>query len=109
MTSEPGVRLRMTVYVRESARWHHRPVYSEIVHRAHVAGLAGAGVFRGIEGYGRHGRVHTTRLLDLAEDLPIAVVVVDEEARVRAFVPEVREVLGEGNGLITLDRVEVVT
>ncbi|RAG82876.1 DUF190 domain-containing protein [Streptacidiphilus pinicola] len=104
----PGEQLRMTVYLRESARWHHRPAYSEIVHRAHAAGLAGAGVFRGIEGYGRHGRVHTTRLLDLAEDLPITVVVVDEEDRVRAFARQVREVLGEGNGLITLDHVEVV-
>ncbi|MEY9876952.1 PII-like signaling protein [Streptacidiphilus sp. MAP12-33] len=105
-TAETG--LRLTVYVRESARWHHRPAYAEIVHRAHAAGLAGAGVFRGIEGYGRGGRVHTTRLLDLAEDLPVAVVVVDEEALVRAFVPSVREVLGEDNGLITLEPVEIV-
>jgi PII-like signaling protein len=104
-----GPALRMTVYLRESAQWQRRPAYTEIVHRAHAAGLAGAGVFRGIEGFGRSRRVHTTRLLDLAEDLPMAVVLVDEEPKIRAFVPQVREVVGEGNGLITLDPVEVVT
>ncbi|MFJ6213244.1 DUF190 domain-containing protein [Streptomyces sp. NPDC092296] len=96
----------MTVYLSDSEQFAHRPVYAEIVHRAHRAGLAGASVFRGVEGFGSNSRIHTARLLDLAEDLPVAVVVIDEESRVRAFLPEAREVLGQG--LITLDPVEVV-
>ncbi|MEY9847714.1 PII-like signaling protein [Streptacidiphilus sp. BW17] len=100
--------LRLTVHLREDAQWRHRPAATEIVHRAHVAGLAGASVFRGVEGFGHGGRVHTARLLDLAGDLPLVILIVDEERKVRAFVPSVQEVLGAGNGLITLERVEVV-
>ncbi|MFI0911756.1 DUF190 domain-containing protein [Streptomyces abikoensis] len=102
-----GGALRLTVYVGESDTHGHRPLYSEIVHRAHAAGLAGASVFRGVEGFGASSVVHTSRLLSLSEDLPVAVVIVDTEERVRAFVAELAELVTEG--LVTLDRVEVVS
>jgi PII-like signaling protein len=98
--------LRLTVIVGEDDTWHHRPLYSEIVHRAHEAGLAGASVFRGIEGFGASSLIHTSRLLSLSEDLPVAVVIVDAEDRVRAFLPRLAELAGQG--LVTLDEVEVV-
>ncbi|MEU5423187.1 DUF190 domain-containing protein [Streptomyces sp. NPDC001407] len=101
-----GNALRLTVVISESDTWHHRPLYSEIVHRAHAAGLAGASVFRGIEGFGASSVVHTSRLLSLSEDLPVSVVIVDSEERVRAFVPALDELVGEG--LVLLDEVEVV-
>ncbi|MFF8999799.1 DUF190 domain-containing protein [Streptomyces achromogenes] len=101
-----GQALRLTVYVGENATWHHRPLYSEIVHRAHAAGLAGASVFRGIEGYGASSRIHTCRLLSLSEDLPVAVVVVDTEERIRAFLPRLGDL--PGAGLVTLEACEVV-
>ncbi|MFF9667441.1 DUF190 domain-containing protein [Streptomyces althioticus] len=101
-----GPALRLTVLVGESDPWHHRPLYSEIVHRARAAGLAGASVFRGIEGFGASSLVHTARLLSLSEDLPVAVVIVDEEDRVRAFLPQLEELVAEG--LVLLDRCEVV-
>ncbi|GAA1042652.1 MULTISPECIES: DUF190 domain-containing protein [Streptomyces] len=106
MTSLTGRALRLTVYIGEDDTWHHKPLYSEIVHRAHAAGLAGASVFRGIEGYGASSRIHTSRLLSLSEDLPVAVVVVDAEERVRAFLPQLDELVREG--LVTLDECEVV-
>ncbi len=105
-TPRTGPALRLTVYVGENATWHHRPLYSEIVHRAHAAGLAGASVFRGIEGYGASSRIHTSRLLSLSEDLPVAVVVVDTEERIRAFLPRLGELAGAG--LVTLEACEVV-
>ncbi|MBO8184950.1 DUF190 domain-containing protein [Streptomyces spirodelae] len=98
--------LRLTVLVGENDQHHHRPVYAEIVHRAHAAGLAGASVFRGVEGFGASSLVHTTRLLSLSEDLPVAVVIVDEAARIRAFLPELAELTREA--LVLLDEVEVV-
>ncbi|MBQ0863003.1 DUF190 domain-containing protein [Streptomyces sp. A73] len=101
-----GTALRLTVLLGEGDQYHHRPAYAEIVHRAREAGLAGAGVFRGIEGFGASGLVHTTRLLSLSEDLPVAVVVVDEAPRVRAFLPELEELTRDG--LVLLDEVEVV-
>lgn len=100
----PG--LRLTVLVGESDTWHHRPVCTEIVHRAHEAGLAGASVFRGIEGFGASSVIHTQRLLSLSEDLPVAVVIVDTEARVRAFLPLIAELTGDGT--VTLDACEIV-
>ncbi|CAL9461282.1 DUF190 domain-containing protein [Streptomyces sp. enrichment culture] len=102
-----GAATRLTVLVGEADQWHHRPLYAEIVHRAHEAGLAGASVFRGVEGFGASSRVHTARLLSLSEDLPVAVVIVDEDARVRAFLPRLEGLLGDG-GLVTLERCEVV-
>ncbi|MGW1025454.1 DUF190 domain-containing protein [Streptomyces sp. NPDC002577] len=102
-----GRALRLTVFVGESDQHHHRPLYTEIVHRAHRAGLAGASVFKGIEGFGASSLVHTQRLLSLSEDLPVAVVIVDTEERVRAFLPELDELVAEG--LVMLDDCEVVT
>lgn len=101
-----GRALRLTVLVGEHDTWHHRPLYSEIVHRAHAAGMAGASVFRGIEGFGASSIVHTSRLLSLSEELPVAVVIVDEEDRVRTFLPDLDELVTEG--LVVLDDCEVV-
>ena len=86
--------------------WHHKPLYHEIVHRAHQAGLAGASVLRGIEGYGASSRIHTTRILSLSQDLPVAILIVDTEERVRQFLPQLDELVSEG--LVIIDRVEVV-
>ncbi|WP_326789435.1 DUF190 domain-containing protein [Streptomyces sp. NBC_00151] len=106
MTRLTGGALRLTVLVGENDTWHHKPLYAEIVHRAHAAGLAGASVFRGIEGFGASSLVHTSRLLSLSEDLPVAVIVVDTEERVRAFLPELDELVTEG--LVVLDPCEVI-
>jgi PII-like signaling protein len=106
MTRPTGRALRLTVFIGENDTWHHKPLYSEIVHRAHTAGLAGASVFRGIEGFGASSLIHTSRLLSLSEDLPIAVVIVDTEPRVRAFLPQLDELVSEG--LVTLEDCEVI-
>ncbi|WP_128978987.1 DUF190 domain-containing protein [Streptomyces roseicoloratus] len=107
MTRLSGPALRLTVLVGENDTWHHRPLSTEIVHRAHAAGLAGASVFHGVEGFGSSALVHTARLLSLGDDLPVAILVVDTEERVRAFLPELDELLTDG-GLVLLDPCEVV-
>ena len=106
MTTLQGPAQRLTVIVGESDTVGHHPLYTEIVHRAHTAGLAGASVFRGIEGFGASSRVHSTRILSLAEDLPIAVVVVDTAERIQAFLPGLQDVVGEG--LVLVEDVRVV-
>ncbi|MFD9035595.1 DUF190 domain-containing protein [Streptomyces sp. NPDC059567] len=106
MTRLAGRALRVTILLGESDTWHHRPLYAEIVHRAHEAGLAGASVFRGVEGFGASSLVHTTRLLSLSEDLPVAIVIVDTEDRVRDFLPQLDALVTEG--LVILDDCEVI-
>jgi uncharacterized protein len=101
-----GPAKRLTILVGETDQWHHKPLYTEIVHRAHAAELAGATVLRGIEGYGASQHVHTTRILSLSEDLPVAVVIVDDAERIAAFLPQLDELITEG--LVVIDDVEVI-
>ena len=101
-----GTALRLTIMISESDRWHHKPLSSEIVHRAHAAGLAGATVLHGVEGFGASNRIHTTRLLSLSEDLPVVIVIVDTHDRIHAFLPQLDELVTEG--LVILDDCEVI-
>jgi PII-like signaling protein len=101
-----GTASRLTIMIGESDRWHHRPLYTEIVHRAHQAGLAGATVIKGVESFGASSRIHTSRLLSLSEDLPMVVVIVDSDERIRAFLPELDDLVDEG--LVMIDTVEVI-
>jgi PII-like signaling protein len=101
-----GTALRMTVFISENEQFHHRPLYTEIVHRAHAAGLAGATVLRGAEGFGASSRIHTSRILSLSEDLPALVLIVDVPDKIRGFLPQIEELVH--GGLIILDEVEVV-
>ncbi|TQK53043.1 hypothetical protein FBY35_3512 [Streptomyces sp. SLBN-118] len=106
MTRLTGMAVRVTIFIGESDLWHHKPLYTEIVHRAHKAGMAGASVFRGIEGFGASSLIHTVRLLSLSEDLPVAIVIVDDEERIRAFLPQLDELVTEG--LVVMDHCEVI-
>ena len=102
-----GTGLLLRVYLGESDRWHGKPLYQAIAERLRERGLAGATVLRGIEGFGAKQHVHTTRILSLSEDLPILIEAVDSEEKNRAIMPEIDEMLGDG--LMTLERVEVIT
>lgn len=101
-----GHKKRLTIFVGESDRHGHTPLATEIVQRAHTAGLAGASVFRGVEGYGASNHIHTTRILSLSDDLPMAIVIVDADERIRAFLDDLEELITEG--LVIVEDVEVV-
>jgi uncharacterized protein len=100
-----GEATRLTIFVGESHQYHHHPLYTEIVHRAHRAGIAGAAVFRGIEGYGSTGTIHTSRILSLAGDLPVMIVIIDTEQRVRAFVDDLEPLVSRATCLLEPVRV----
>ncbi|MGI9003971.1 MAG: DUF190 domain-containing protein [Pseudonocardia sp.] len=102
----PGRALRLSIFVGAGDVWHHKSLYTEIVHRAHQAGLAGATVLRGIEGFGATSVIHRPHLFQLSENVPLLIVIADAEERIRSFLPQLDEL--DISGLITLDEVEVV-
>jgi uncharacterized protein len=101
-----GPAKRLTVYIGERDHFGHHSLTTEIVKRAHAAGLAGVSVFRGIEGYGKSNHIHTTRILSLSEDLPVCIVIIDSEAAISGFAEEI-SALVEG-GVVTVEDVEVL-
>jgi PII-like signaling protein len=105
MTIE-GEALLARIYVGESDTYEGRPLYDVIVRHLRERGIRGASVFRGIEGFGRSSRVHTTRILALSEDLPSLIEAVDEEARLRPVLAELEPMIS--GGLVTVERIEVV-
>ena len=95
----------LRIFIGESDTWHHKPLYEEIVRLAREQGLAGATVMRGIEGFGASSRLHTSRILQLSEDLPLVIEIVDTVERIDAFVEQIDPMVGDG--LVTIERVEV--
>jgi hypothetical protein len=103
---EEGVLLRIFIGESDREKGRDRPLYEAIVLRAREAHLAGATVLKGPMGFGRHSRMHTSKLLELSTDLPIVIEIVDAEEKVRAFMPVVDELVTEG--LVTLEGVRII-
>src|SRR5437879_7208711 len=101
---ESGKLLR--IFIGESDRWHHQPLYEAIVLRAREMGLAGATVLRGPMGFGANSHLHTAKILRLSEDLPVLIEIVDTEDRINAFLPELDKMMGDG--LATLEKVSII-
>ncbi len=95
------------VIVDEDKRFDHKPLFMEIVRRARDAGLAGASAFRGVEGFGPSHQLHTHRILDLAVDLPIMVIIIDTAENIDRFTPQLAELMD--GGIIAIDDVEVLS
>ena len=96
----------LRVFVGEKARFQHKALYEAIVLRAREMHLAGATVLRGPMGFGHSSRLHTAKILRLSFDLPIVIEIVDTEAKVTEFLPELDEMMS--SGLITLEKVQVL-
>jgi PII-like signaling protein len=97
----------LRIFIGESDKHGRRPLYQAIVEMLREEGMAGATVLRGIEGFGATSRLHTARILRLSEDLPIVIEVADTAERIEAIMPKLDEMVTEG--MVTLERVEVVT
>jgi uncharacterized protein len=93
------------IHVGENDQWNGRPLYEAIVEEARRLDLAGATVYRGIEGYGASTRIHRKHLL-MSSDLPIVVSIIDEESKIQRFLPSVEAMVKEG--LVAVSDVEVI-
>jgi PII-like signaling protein len=103
-TSSTGKLLR--IFVGERDRWEGRPLYAAIVEKLREAGISGATVFKGIEGYGGHAVVHAARVVDIAGDLPTLVEAIDSEERIAGVLPSLEAMIPDG--LMTLETVELI-
>src|SRR5205814_3192248 len=96
----------LRIFLGESDRWHGKPLYEAIVLKARELHLAGATVLRGPMGFGAHSRLHTTKVLQLSEDLPMVIDVVDSKEKIDELLPHIDQMVTEG--LVTLERVQVI-
>lgn len=106
--SGPAVLLR--IFVGESDKLGHVPLYEAIVKQARDAGLAGATVLKGVLGFGASARIRTAKILDLSSDLSLVIEIVDAQARVESFQPTLAEMFRQADcgGLVTLENIRVV-
>jgi PII-like signaling protein len=102
----PTESLLLRIFIGESDRCDGRPLYEAIVLKARAAGLAGATVLRSPMGFGATSRLHTAKILRLSADLPLIIEIVDEEAKINAFLPVLDGIMG--GGLVTLEKVRVL-
>ena len=102
----PEDALLLRIYIGESDRWRHQPLYEAIVLKARELHLAGATVLRGPMGFGAASRIHTAKILRLSMDLPMVIEIVDTEEKVKTLLPELDAMMG--GGLVTLERIKVI-
>jgi PII-like signaling protein len=96
----------LRIFIGESDKHGHRPLYEAIVEEARKRGMAGATVLRGVMGFGKASRIHTIKILRLSEDLPIVIEIVDKPERIAAFLPDLDNMVQDG--LVTLESVQVI-
>ena len=96
----------LRVFIGESDRWHHQPLYEAIVLKAREMHLAGATVLRGPMGFGKSSRLHTAKILRLSMDLPLVIEIVDSEEKIQGFLPVLDEMMQ--SGLLTIEKVKVM-
>src|SRR5215472_3390653 len=102
----PHDAMLLRIFIGESDRWNHKPLYEAIVLKARELHLAGATVLRGPMGFGKSSRLHTAKILRLSMDLPLVIEIVDSEEKLNGFLPVLDQMMK--GGLVTLEKVKVI-
>ena len=100
----------LRIFIGENDKVDHRPLYEALLFAAKKQGLAGCTILRGIMGYGASTQVHTAKLIDISQDLPIVVEIVDHENKINTFLKTVNELVDKAGcgGLVTLEKAQVL-
>ncbi len=101
-----GEQQLMRIFIGESDRFEHRPLYEVLVELLRKEGFAGATVLRGVSGFGANRIYHTQKLLDLSADMPMVIEVVDSQEKISAIMPQIDAMMG--GGMITLEKATVI-
>jgi len=96
----------LRIFIGESDRYGHQPLYEAIVLKAREIHLGGATVLRGPMGFGKTSRLHTSKILRLSYDLPLVIEIVDSEEKINTILPFLDEVMT--GGLVTIEKVKVL-
>jgi PII-like signaling protein len=102
----PGKAKLMRIFIGDSDRWGDKSLCDALVESLRANDIAGVTVYRGIAGFGAHRRFHKEKRLSLSRDQPIVLSIVDEEAKLRAYLPILEEMVDEG--LVVLSDVDVI-
>src|SRR4029453_14356580 len=102
----PAEGMLLRVFIGESDKHNGRPLYEVIVNDARQRGLAGATVWKGFMGFGAHSRMHTAKILELSQDLPIVIEIVDAKDKIEAFLSVLDGLVGEG--LVTVEPAGII-
>jgi PII-like signaling protein len=97
----------LRIYVDEELKWKGQLLYRAIVEKWLKAGIAGATVFKGIEGYGSSAHIHSARILEITENLPVMLEVVDVPRQILKALNTVEPML-PSHCLVTLQDVRVL-
>lgn len=100
----------LRIFIGEADKHRHTPLYEAIVREARAAGLAGATAWRGVLSFGANSRIRSAKILDLSSDLPLIIEIVDDEARINAFLPRLNALFEEAQcgGLVTMEKVSII-
>jgi len=100
----------LRIFLGEADRIGHRFLYEAIIIAAKEKGLAGGTVLKGVMSFGASTRIHRARLIELSEDMPILVEIVDTAEKIDSFLPEVNKLFEEcgSGGMITIEKVDVL-
>jgi len=100
----------LRIFIGESDKIRHLPLFEVIVREAQAAGLAGATAWRGLMGYGPTSRIRTAKILDLSADMPVIIEITDVEEKIAAFLPVLDQLFENSKcgGMITLEKVQII-
>jgi len=100
----------LRIFIGESDKVQHVPLFEVIVREAKTFGLAGATAWRGIMAYGASSRIKTAKILDLSSDMPVIIEITDEEPKINAFLPTLEHLFEQANsgGLVTMEKVQII-
>lgn len=109
MVNDPNSKL-LRIFIGELDKVGHSPLYEELVYAAKKQHLAGATVTRGVMSYGANSLIHRSKLIEISEDMPIVVEIVDVEEKINEFLKTVDRLFEESNcgGLVTVEKADVI-
>ena len=106
MSKFAGEKVLLRIFLGESKKHGHRPLYEALVELFLKEGFAGATVLKGVAGFGAHRVYHTHKLLELSADMPVVIEAVESQEKIDAVMPKVEEMID--SGMITLEKVTVI-